>query len=685
MPDKTLVPKELSWLSFNERVLQEAADESNPIVERLRFLGIFSNNQDEFFEVRVADLRRKLVLEEQTGSGKGTRKLLKHVHNKLSELSEAFDATFEACIAELKRRHVYFVNEQELSTKQSNWLKRYFADHVLRHLVPIFVTDSIDLTKTLQSGVSYLVVELKRKHEVQYAILDIPESVNRILQLPNEGNNIRKYFMILDDAIRHCLNQVFVDYVSYKEANAWSMKLSRDAEYTLEDDIEMSLIEKMEAGVKQRISTPAVRVTFDRDTPDAVKELFLEKLNFDNDDETVTLGGKYRNFKDFIGFPNPGKKYLENKPLPALNCKAFDKAPNVFSAIEQQDILLYYPYQKFSYFTEVLRQAAFDPAVTAIKLNIYRAAKNSRVVESLLDARRNGKRVTVNVELRARFDEEHNLKLSETLADAGVKVLFGINGLKVHSKLLLITRLIDGEERSYAHLGTGNFNEKTARIYTDFSLFTAHSEICNEVDNVFNFIEQSYRRFPFNHLLVSPINAREQLSSMIRAEIKAAKNKKPSGITLKVNNLVDKQITNLLYDANRAGVKVRIIVRGMCDLIPGVEGMSENIHVISIVDRFLEHPRCFIFHNGGKKRVFIGSADLMGRNLDNRVEVICPVYDEVAQKRVIDVIELQFKDRAKARQIDAEQSNTYVKRGNRKKIRSQIATYEYIKDEEKLN
>lgn len=682
--DSQLTPKELSWLSFNERVLQEAADTSNPIIERLRFLGIFSSNQDEFFEVRVADLRRKLVLDQQTGSDKATRKLLKKVNQKIALLAEQFDATFDNCIAELKRRHIYFVDNTELTPKQSNWLRKYFANHILRHLVPILVTDSIELSQTLQSGISYLAVRLQHKDTVRYAILDIPSGVDRILQLPNEIKNMRKYFMILDDAIRHCIDQVFAGYFEYDSIDAWSMKLSRDAEYTLEDDIEMSLVEKMEAGVKQRFHAPTVRITFDRDTPEEVRQLFANKLKFSMDDDSMLLGGRYRNFKDFINFPNPGKKYLENKPLPALNCKAFDRAKNAFEAIDTADILLYYPYQKFSYFTEVLRQAAFDPAVSSIRINIYRAARNSRVIESLLDARRNGKRVTVNIELRARFDEEHNLKLSETLADAGIKVLFGISGLKVHSKLCLITREIDGQEKSYAHIGSGNFNEKTAQVYTDFSLFTAHEQLCNEVANVFNFIEYSYKRLPFNHLLVPPLNAREQLSALIRAEINTAKLGKPAAIIIKVNNLVDPQISHLLYEASTAGVKIRIIVRGMCDLIPGIAGQSENIQIISIVDRYLEHPRCFVFHNGGKKRVFIGSADLMARNLDNRVEVICPLYDEAAKKRVLDILDIQFKDTTKARIIDAKQTNQYVKRGNRRKIRSQIAIYEYLKEEEKL-
>lgn len=680
---KHFIPKEISWLSFNERVLQEAADTNNPIIERLRFLGIFSNNQDEFFEVRVGDLRRRVILAEQQGRGGSDRKLLKRVLKLLDRLSEKFDETLANCMTELASRRIHFVGEEDLSPRQSSWLKKHFAQDIVRHIVPILVTDRIDLSQTLQSGVSYLVFQIIKDDNIRYAIVDLPETTQRVLQLPNDIKNKRKYFMWLDDAIRHCFDQIFAGFIEYDEVDAWSMKLSRDAEYTLEDDIEMSLVEKMEAGVKQRFHTPAVRLTLDREMPSEMQNMLVERLKFDTDSDAVMLSGRYRNLKDLLSFPNPGQRYLENPPLPALKSKAFETATNTFAAIDSSDILLYYPYHRFSYFTELLRQAAFDPAVESIKINIYRAAKQSRVIESLLDARRNGKRVTVNIELRARFDEEHNLKLSEVLADAGIKVLFGVAGLKVHSKLCVIKRNIDGELRNYAHIGTGNFNEKTAKIYTDFSLFTADQEICAEVDSVFSFVEQSYRNYKFKHLLVSPLNSRNRLLKLIKQETHNAENKQTATITIKVNNLVDKAMTNALYEASQAGVKVRIIVRGMCELVPGIKGLSDNIQVISIVDRYLEHPRCFVFHNGGDKLVLIGSADLMGRNLDNRVEVICPVYDPKAKKRVLDILDIQFKDTTKARIIDAEQTNHYVPRGNRRKIRSQIATYEMLKAEEK--
>ena len=395
--------------------------------------------------------------------------------------------------------------------------------------------------------------------------------------------------------------------------------------------------------------------------------------------DSIMPGGRYHNFKDFIGFPNVGRSYLENPKLSALNCSDFDNHQTLFQAIAERDILLYYPYHKFQYFTELLRQASFDPAVTSIKINIYRVASQSRVIDSLIDAANNGKRVTVVVELQARFDEAANIQWANRLTEAGVKVLFGVPSLKIHSKLCLITRHEQGETVRYAHIGTGNFNEKTAKIYTDFALFTRNQEITSEVDNVFEFIEHPYQRFKFNHLLVSPINSRRNLYSLIDNEINTAKAGGDARITLKINNLVDKGMVSRLYAASQAGVKIRMIIRGMCSLVPGLPGISDNIEVISIVDRFLEHPRVMVFHNSGQPRVYISSADWMTRNLDFRIEVGTPIYDDTLRQRILDTLEMQFNDTTKARVIDAEQSNRYVARGNRRKLRSQIAIHDYLK------
>ncbi|EEZ87051.1 conserved hypothetical protein [Vibrio harveyi 1DA3] len=411
-------------------------------------------------------------------------------------------------------------------------------------------------------------------------------------------------------------------------------------------------------------------------------DFLCSKLQISNYDSLIP-GGRYHNFKDFIGFPNVGREYLENKPMPPMKCADFEGYANSFDAIKAKDILLYYPYHTFDHISELVRQASFDPKVLAIKINIYRVAKDSRLMNSLIDAVHNGKSVTVVVELQARFDEEANIEWSKVLTDAGVHVIFGAPGLKIHSKLLLISRREEGEIVRYAHIGTGNFHEKTARIYTDFALLTADQEITNEVRNVFGYIENPYRPVRFNHLIVSPRNSRKQLYRLIDGEIANAKAGKKAALTIKVNNLVDKGIVNKLYGASNAGVKINMIIRGMCSLVPGIEGVSENIRIISIVDRFLEHPRVVITHNDGAPQVYISSADWMTRNIDHRIEVAAPVRDPRLKQRIIDITNIHFTDTVKARLIDKEMSNSYVPRGNRKKVRSQVAIYDYLKNIEK--
>ena len=673
-----IYPKELSWLAFNERVIQEAEDEENPVIDRVHFLGIFSDNQDEFFKVRVADVRRKVLIEQIAGSAKDSKQLLRDINKGIARLSVRFDRAFRGVLAELQKRRIYFLMPEDLAASQGEWVREHFRAQVLPRIVPILVTPEIDLSKVLRDGANYLVVEIGKKDGVGYALLEVPDTSSRFLRLPNDQRNRRRHFMIIDEAIRYCLDMVLVDFFRYHSLNAWSMKFSRDAEYTLDDEIDRSLVEKMSIGLKQRLQANPVRLTFDREMPTEMIDMLKSKFGFAKGDSIIP-GGRYRNFRDFIGFANPGEKYLANQPVSALSVSQFDRAKNTFDAIDQGDILLYYPYQKFNYFVELLRQAAFDPNVISIKINIYRVAKDSRVVECLMDAARNGKQVTVNVELKARFDEKQNLELSEKLAEAGITVMLGVPGLKVHSKLCLIARETQHGEQLYAHIGTGNFNEKTAEIYTDFSLFTCHQNICEEVRNVFNFIEYSFKHYDFKYLQVSPFNNRRKIRALINREIHAAKSGRKAIISLKLNNLVDDSIIRQLYAASQAGVKIRMIVRGMCSLKPGIEGVSDNISIISIVDRFLEHPRCLVFHNGGDPEVYLSSADWMTRNLDYRLEVGVPILDAKLKKRVIDILEIQFSDRCKARVIDEQQSNSYVKRGNKKKVRSQMAVYDYLK------
>ena len=678
--DKLYEEKELSWLSFNERVLQEAMDKTVPLIERIRFLGIFSSNQDEFFKVRVSEVKRRILINEVHGGDDEAKGLLRAIQQKVMALGEAFDNTYKELLIALARHNIFLVNENQLSDNIQQWMRLFFKDKVQRHLIPILLNKEVNPVKFLKDEYTYLAVEMKKQGQViQYALVEVPtDDLPRFVQLPAEGTRRKKQIIILDNIIRSCLDDLFKGFFDYDEIAAYAVKLTRDAEYDLSDQLDLSLVDKMSDGLKQRLTAMPVRFVYEREMPAAMISFLKLKLQISSYD-AIMPGGRYHNFKDFIGFPNVGRDYLENPKLPALDCRDFDGFVNAFDAITKQDILLYYPYHKFHHFTELVRQAAFDPAVSAIRINIYRVAKKSRIIHSLIDAANNGKKVTVVVELRARFDEAANIDWANILTDAGVKVVFGVPSLKIHSKLCLITRHENGEAVRYAHIGTGNFNEKTAKIYTDFSLLTRHPDITAEVESVFEYIEYPYRRYKFNHLLVSPINCRRQLYRLIDNELANAKAGQPSGITLKINNLVDRDLINRLYAAGQAGVPIQMIVRGMCALRPGVPGLSDNIRVISIIDRFLEHPRVMVFHNKGNVQLYISSADWMSRNIDGRIEVGTPIYDDRLKQRILDILELQLSDTTKARLIDAEQQNLYVKRGNRRKIRSQVATYDYLK------
>lgn len=677
--DKLWIEKELSWLSFNSRVLQEAMDKTVPLIERVRFLGIFSNNQDEFFKVRVADVKRRVLIHKEHGGDPKAEELLHTIQDRVMELGAIFDNTYHELMMALARHNIFLINEEQTTLEQQAWLRRFFKEKVLRHISPILLTSDSDPVSFLKDQYTYLAVKMKKEGERgKYALIEVPtEHVPRFVPVPSDGNRGKKVLIILDNVIRLCLDDIFRGFIEYDTIAAYSVKMTRDAEFDLSSQMDLTLLEKTSEGLKQRLKALPVRFAYDRDMPQAMVQFLTSKLEMSHYD-SIMPGSRYHNFKDFIGFPNVGRPYLENYKLPALDCNDFERHQTVFQAITEQDILLYYPYHKFKYMTEMLRQASFDPAVSSIKMNIYRVASQSRVIDSLIDAANNGKRVTVVVELQARFDEAANIKWANRLKDAGVKVLFGLDTLKVHSKLCLITRREGTEHVRYAHIGTGNFNEKTAKIYTDFSLFTRNQEIAAEVDNVFEFIEHPYRRIKFNHLLVSPINSRRSIYRLIDNELTNAKAGLPAEIIIKVNNLVDQGIVQRLYAASQAGVTIRMIVRGMCSLVPGIKDISENIRIISIVDRFLEHPRVMVFHNNGNPKVFISSADWMTRNQDHRVEVGTPIYDERLKQRIMDLLEIQFSDTTKARVIDADQRNNYVPRGNRRKIRSQISIYEYL-------
>ena len=676
--NKPDVSKEISWLAFNERVLQEAADKNNPLIERMRFLGIYSSNLEEFYKVRVADLRRRMLIYEHQPQGHELRQLLKQIRAYVKALEQRFDALYKALLIELARNQIFLVNEHQLTAEQQQWLSRYFIDNLHPYINPIMISPEMDLTRFLKDDNTYLAVDIKSGKHTHYALLEIiSNKLPRFITLPSSSRR-RHSIILLDNVMRYCLRDIFEQfYDPIDELHAYAMKMTRDAEYDLVSEVESSLLDVMSSSLKQRLTAKLVRFVYQREMPQEMVAMLCEKLSI-TDADYLTAGGRYHSDKDFIKFPNIGRRSLEYRPLPPAAHSAFKGCRNGFDAIRRQDILLYYPYHSFEHVLDVLRQAACDPDVVSLKINIYRVARQSQVIDALVHAAYNGKKVTVMVELQARFDEEANIMWAKRLTDAGVHVLFSAPGFKVHAKLFLITRREGNALVQYAHIGTGNFNESTARLYTDYSLLTADERITDEVQRVFRFLEMPYFPETFEHLMVSPQNTRESLYALIDHEIHNAGQGKATGITLKVNNLVDDGLIERLYAASRAGVPIDLLVRGMCTLVPQQKGLSDNIRAISILDRYLEHDRVYVFENNGNRRVFISSADWMTRNIDNRVEVAVELLAPAIKRQVLDILALLFSDNTKARVIDRSLSNRYVPRGNQRKVRGQLAVHQYI-------
>jgi len=677
LDERLFMPRELSWRSFNARVLQEAADENVPIIQRLRYLGIFSSNLDEFFRVRVAEIRRLIVVS-SGGKRQRAKDLLETIQQQVSHLQREFDTIQTRVMAALEKRHIYIVDESALNKNQLSFVEEYFAAQVLPALEPILLTDELAIPALADESL-YLAVDLKTAEGDQYAVMEVPSDVlGRFVAIPKGKDPQGKVYILLDDVIRACLPRAFRGVFDIQSADAYCFKFSRDAELEIEASINESLIEKMASSLRQRRKADAVRFVYDATMPEPLLEHLRKRLGFGRYDSLIP-GGRYHNSKDYIGFPNAGPKYLEFKPQTPIRIPELDAVDNIFTALREKDYLLYYPYHPFDYVVDVLKTAAIDPSVTAIKICLYRVASNSQIVDALINAQYNGKRVRVVVELAARFDEQANIAWSERLTEAGIEVIFGIPGLKVHSKLFLIDRMEQGKLVRYSHIGTGNFNEKTARLYTDFTLLTSDPVICEDVNQVFDFLKYNYRRPDYKQLLVSPHTSRTGIMELIDGEIKNAREGFRAQLFFKCNNLVDKQLTLKLYEASQAGVEIRLVIRGMCSLLPGVSGISENIQAISIVDRYLEHPRVYVAHNRGVPKYFIGSADLMTRNIDSRVEVICPVTDEAAQTLLQDVLDQQWNDNSKARVIDSKQGNEMVASSGRATlVRSQETIHRYL-------
>ena len=672
--------RDLSWLSFNERVLQEASDPEVPLIERIRFLGIYSSNRDEYFKVRVATLKRMNSLSKRHKSlmDDDPEQTLIEIQKIIEKQQKMFDKTFQKLLKLLNKSDIHLINEKELTEDQHQFATDYFKKMVRPALVPVLLETKHKFPYLLDE-VIYLAVKLygvKGKQD-RTALIELPtDHVSRFLVLPQVGK--KKFIMLLEDIIRVGLDNIFSIF-EYNKIEAYTIKLTRDAELDMEDDLSESFIDKVSKSVKGRKEGAPVRFIYDQEMPKDLFSFISKKLGLQQN-EYIIAGGRYHNFRDFIGFPDVGGKIHRHTALPPMGHPDLKDAKSLLSVIAKKDVLLAYPFHSFDAIVDILREAAIDPNVKSIKINIYRVASNSKVINALLNAVKNGKKVTAVMELTARFDEEANIHWSNKLQEGGVHVIAGVPGLKVHSKLILISRKQDRKIVNYAHVGTGNFHEKTALIYSDMSLLTANPKITAEVERVFDYIENPYRAKRFNHLIVSPVNTRRKFIALINKEIKNASAGKEGYILLKLNNLVDKEMIKKLYEASAAGVKIELIVRGVCSLVPGVKGISENITAISIVDRFLEHSRIIVFGNDRDPKYFIASADWMTRNLDHRIEVCTPIYDKNLQKILRDTLQFQLDDNTKSRILDKDQKNKHKETTSTKKVQSQLATYKYFQD-----
>ena len=676
------INRELSWLRFNARVLQEAADERVPLLERLRFAGIFSNNLDEFFKVRYATVKR-VVMNETSDKELGVhaKELLEEITKEVILLQDESLKIIDSITKELEKEQIFIVDEKTLLPEHEAFVNTYFYDKVRPALFTIILND-LEMFPQLKDDVAYLAVKMTLKEEdekasgvekffssrvykekIQYALIELPTTLDRFIELPQIGD--KHYIIMLDDVIRFCLHKIF-NIFNYESLTANMIKITRDAELDIDDDLSKSFIEKISTSVEDRRKGEHVRFVYDKMIDKDTLQFLFEKMGIVKTDSVIP-GGRYHNRRDFMSFPSLGRKDLTYPPIQPLPVQGLTSDES----------------HTFSNIIWFLREAALDPKVKSVKITIYRLAKNSQVVNSLINAVKNGKQVTVQIELQARFDEESNIRYAEQLKAEGVKLIFGVRGLKVHSKICVIERKEGKELKRYGFISTGNFNESTAKIYTDYTLFTANQLILKEVNKVFNFFDTNYNVQKFKHLIVSPHYTKKRLKHLIDEEIKNAKEGKEAYIKLKMNNITRYKMIDKLYEASRAGVKIQMIVRGICCLVPGIEGMSENIEVISIVDKFLEHPRLFIFGNGGTPKVYISSADWMTRNISFRVEVGCPIYDKTIQQELIDTFEISWADNVKARIINKAQDNTY-RPHTTPALRSQVALYEYYQHKNKL-
>ncbi len=685
------IDREKSWLTFNARVLQEAADETVPLLDRLRFLGIFSNNLDEFFRVRYAAIRRLSLDNANSESilgGISATKLLKEITEIVIEHQSESLRILNNIEEKLAQENIFIINETEINKDQENFIKDFFIQKVSPAVVTIML-DDLEEFPLIRDTSGYLAIKLVMKtvkesffdsfipkNEVKYAIVEIPKTVNRFVVLPS--NSDKQYIILLDDVIRYNLHSIF-NIFDYEKITAHMIKITRDAQLEFDSDLSKSLLEKISDSVKERRVGEPVRFVYDNDIAADTLEFFLTRMKIDGTDSVIP-GGRYHNRRDYMDFPNLGRYDLLYKQNYALPIPGLDLEGSILANIKAKDYLLYTPYQSFSYIIKFLREAALDPKVVSIKITLYRLAKNSQIVSSLINAARNGKKVTVQIELQARFDEASNISYAEQMQTEGIQLIFGVKGLKVHSKICVIERKESDKVKFYGFISTGNFNEITSRFYTDVTLFTHNQKILKDVEKIFDFFDVNYRIHRYKHLIVSPHYTRTRFVKLIDREIANALEGKKAFMSLKMNSLSDYKMIDKLYEASKAGVKIKLIVRGICSLIPGIKGMSENIEAISIVDNYLEHSRIYIFGNDDNPEVYISSADFMTRNLDGRVEVTCPIYQKDIKKDLIETFNIAWKANVKARCHNENLTNEYRKFNGEKPFRAQHEMYHYFRN-----
>lgn len=669
------IDRDISWMFFNARVLQEASRQDVPLLERLNYLGIYSNNLDEFYRVRMASDAR--LAEMRRAAVRDRAEAAKILVQRLQQLDAGYSAVYHkevhAVLEELKKQNIEFVGEENLSDADRHFVRKWFRQTLAGFVNPQWLKAAKDLYNYNDESI-YLAIDLERNGESDYAILDLPaQQVGRFLQLPSDDDAVRLIY--IDDVVRICLPLLFpgLDYDRY---SAYSFKFTRDAEMEIDDDLHIGRLQKVANAVNNRRKGPSMRVIYDREMPQQLLNKILHHLKVDAMD-TLQPSGRYHNHKDFMTLPDFGRTDLTYAPMPPLVPAELKSGKSLLSEIQQRDRFIHVPYHTFDYFIRLLQEAAVSPAVRSIKISLYRVAGHSKVVEALIAAARNGKKVTVLVELMARFNEQSNINISRRMQEAGIKVLFGPEGMKVHGKLLYIGMR---KSRDISVISTGNFHEGNARHYTDVLLFTSRPEITSEVNMVFDLIRNPFAGCSFKKLMVSPQSMRDKIYELIDNEIAAAKKGREAGIKIKINHITDPGMVQKLYEASQAGVPVDLLVRGCCSLVPGKKGISENIRAYGIIDRYLEHSRILVFKAGGKNLTFIGSADWMPRNLDRRIEVMAPVIDPEIKREMLAIIDMGLRDNISARVIDGNGTNDIHKTDGEAIFRSQSKLYEHYNE-----